>query len=116
MYIVTKSIFFPFPAGSPQRCLIIFRAAGKGFPVQTEKQCIRNCSRTRTISRLSCISWFRGKENERIGIIAIPTGIIPAGFSSVINREGRQDDDGKKEDVKQEDEKKYCPYCGHPLK
>lgn len=41
-----------------------------------------------------------------IGIIAIPTGIIAAGFSSVINESA-----GKKE----EDEKKYCPYCGHKL-
>ena len=39
-----------------------------------------------------------------IGIVAIPTGIIAAGFSSVINKEDA------------EDEKKFCPYCGHELK
>ncbi len=40
-----------------------------------------------------------------IGIIAIPTGIIAAGFSSVINERAET----------KEDEKKYCPYCGHKL-
>ena len=39
-----------------------------------------------------------------IGIIAIPTGIIAAGFTSVID--GRQSD---------RDPKKYCPYCGHRI-
>lgn len=37
-----------------------------------------------------------------IGIIAIPTGIISAGFTSLI----------RKRDM---DEKSYCPYCGHRL-
>lgn len=39
-----------------------------------------------------------------IGIIAIPTGIIAAGFSSVID----------KHEIEQ-DPKKYCPYCGHKI-
>lgn len=40
-----------------------------------------------------------------IGIIAIPTGIIAAGFTSAINKK-----------VPTEEEKKnYCPYCGHKL-
>lgn len=39
-----------------------------------------------------------------IGIIAIPTGIISAGFTSLL-----------KEDGADADEKKYCPYCGHKL-
>ena len=38
-----------------------------------------------------------------IGIIAIPTGIIAAGFSEVISG-------------KQTEEKKFCPYCGKKLK
>ncbi len=38
-----------------------------------------------------------------IGIIAIPTGIIAAGFSEVIS--------GKQET----EEKKFCPYCGKKL-
>lgn len=42
-----------------------------------------------------------------IGIIAIPTGIIAAGFTSVINKEH--------ETEKAEDPKLYCPYCGHKL-
>ena len=41
-----------------------------------------------------------------IGIIAIPTGIIAAGFSSAISREGDSE----------ADEKHFCPYCGHRLK
>ena len=40
-----------------------------------------------------------------IGIIAIPTGIIAAGFTSAINKK-----------VPAEEEKKnFCPYCGHKL-
>ena len=42
-----------------------------------------------------------------IGIIAIPTGIIAAGFTSVINKEHEAAD--------KEDPKLYCPYCGHKL-
>ena len=38
-----------------------------------------------------------------IGIIAIPTGIIAAGFTSAINQ------------TQPEDEKHFCPYCGHRL-
>ncbi|MBR3017718.1 MAG: ion transporter [Clostridia bacterium] len=40
-----------------------------------------------------------------IGIIAIPTGIIAAGFSAVINEKGEK-----------EEPKPYCPYCGHRIK
>lgn len=40
-----------------------------------------------------------------IGIIAIPTGIIAAGFSSVINERSKE----------KEDPKSYCPYCGHKI-
>ena len=40
-----------------------------------------------------------------IGIIAIPTGIIAAGFSSVINEKGEKDDP-----------KPFCPYCGHRIR
>lgn len=39
-----------------------------------------------------------------IGMVAVPTGIITAGFSEVID---------KKKST--EDEKKYCPYCGHKI-
>ncbi len=38
-----------------------------------------------------------------IGIVAVPTGIISAGFMEQID------------DKKDEDEKSYCPYCGHKL-
>lgn len=40
-----------------------------------------------------------------IGIIAIPTGIIAAGFSSAIENKTKTIDDPKR----------YCPYCGHKL-
>ncbi len=38
-----------------------------------------------------------------IGLVAVPTGIISAGFMEQIEK---SDDDDKKE---------YCPYCGHKL-
>ena len=45
-----------------------------------------------------------------IGIIAIPTGIIAAGFSTVINKENQ-----KEASEEEKDPKKYCPYCGHKI-
>lgn len=39
-----------------------------------------------------------------IGIIAIPTGIISAGFTTLLERKNSSGD-----------EKHYCPYCGHNL-
>ena len=42
-----------------------------------------------------------------IGIVAVPTGIITAGFTELIEKEKRK--------RKDKDEKKYCPYCGHDL-
>ncbi len=38
-----------------------------------------------------------------IGMVAVPSGIISAGFSEVIDN---NDEEGKK---------KYCPYCGHKI-
>lgn len=40
-----------------------------------------------------------------IGIIAIPTGIIAAGFTEAISHPQKDEND----------EKHYCPYCGHKL-
>ncbi|MBR4360855.1 MAG: ion transporter [Clostridia bacterium] len=42
-----------------------------------------------------------------IGIIAIPTGIIAAGFSSAISSKGAEGDDAHRS---------YCPYCGHKIR
>ena len=42
-----------------------------------------------------------------IGMVAVPTGIITAGFTELIEKE--------KSKGKDKDEKKYCPYCGHNL-
>lgn len=39
-----------------------------------------------------------------IGMVAVPTGIITAGFSEVLDKQKSDKDD-----------KKYCPYCGHKL-
>ena len=39
-----------------------------------------------------------------IGMVAVPTGIITAGFSEVIDKQKSDKDD-----------KKYCPYCGHKI-
>ena len=38
-----------------------------------------------------------------IGLVAVPTGIITAGFSEIVEKEPA------------DDKKKYCPYCGHKL-
>lgn len=38
-----------------------------------------------------------------IGLVAVPTGIITAGFAEVVEKDTNSD------------EKKYCPYCGHKL-
>ena len=38
-----------------------------------------------------------------IGMVAVPTGIISSGFSEMIDKQ------------KVDDDKKYCPYCGHKL-
>ena len=40
-----------------------------------------------------------------IGLVAVPTGIISAGFTEMIEEE-------KEESM---DKKDYCPYCGHKL-
>ena len=73
-----------------------------------------------------------------IGIIAIPTGILAAGFTAVINERRRDRGNGQtegkdrenREDGQDEDDKaekgekrrkeegevwRYCPYCGHKL-
>ena len=41
-----------------------------------------------------------------IGLVAVPTGIISAGFMEQID---------DTQEPKQEDEKHFCPYCGHKL-
>ena len=38
-----------------------------------------------------------------IGLVAVPTGIITAGFSEIVEKDSA------------DDEKLYCPYCGHKL-
>lgn len=40
-----------------------------------------------------------------IGLVAVPSGIISAGFTEIIDK-----------DDNMEDERKYCPYCGKKLK
>lgn len=43
-----------------------------------------------------------------IGLVAVPTGIISSGFIEVI-------DEQKKADIETNDDKSFCPYCGHKL-
>ncbi len=43
-----------------------------------------------------------------IGLVAVPTGIISAGFAEQIEKR-------KAEKENKEDEKLFCPYCGHKL-
>lgn len=49
---------------------------------------------------LSAVIAFLG-----IALVAVPTGIITAGFTEQISEEKKQN----------EDKKEYCPYCGHKL-
>lgn len=44
-----------------------------------------------------------------IGLVAVPTGIISAGFTEQIDHDKRENNEPT------EDEKHYCPYCGHKL-
>lgn len=41
-----------------------------------------------------------------IGLVAVPTGIISAGFAEQIEQNKQEDDDGQR----------YCPYCGKKIK
>lgn len=41
-----------------------------------------------------------------IGLVAVPTGIITAGFSEQLQQKNSE---------KAEDKKNFCPYCGHKL-
>lgn len=47
-----------------------------------------------------------------IGLVAVPTGIITAGFSEHISQKQAEAEKTAKTD---DEEKKYCPYCGHKL-
>lgn len=46
-----------------------------------------------------------------IGLVAVPTGIISAGFMEQIERKKDDEANAKSDD----DKKHYCPYCGHKL-
>lgn len=51
-----------------------------------------------------------------IALIAVPTGIITAGFSEQITHKNAEREAAEKADGKSPDDKKsYCPYCGHKL-
>ncbi|MGN0462492.1 MAG: ion transporter [Ruminococcus sp.] len=51
-----------------------------------------------------------------IGMVAVPTGIITAGFSEVLHNKKYKSPNKSNEPNKEEkDEKKYCPYCGHKI-
>lgn len=47
-----------------------------------------------------------------IALIAVPTGIITAGFSEQITHKNAEKEAAEKAS---DDEKSYCPYCGHKL-
>ena len=51
-----------------------------------------------------------------IGMVAVPTGIITAGFSEVLHNKKYKIPNKSNEPKKEEkDEKKFCPYCGHKI-
>lgn len=54
-----------------------------------------------------------------IGLVAMPTGIISAGFlEKIAEKKKEEKDKGKeepKENISENNQKHYCPYCGHKL-
>lgn len=51
-----------------------------------------------------------------IALVAVPTGIITAGFSEQISHKNAEKKAAENADDKRsEDEKSFCPYCGHKL-
>ncbi len=44
-----------------------------------------------------------------IGLVAVPTGIISAGFIEMTD----QEETNQKKEQEEKDKVKYCPYCGH---
>ena len=51
-----------------------------------------------------------------IGMVAVPTGIITAGFSEVLHNKKSKKTNNSGESIEdKKDEKKYCPYCGHRI-
>ena len=55
-----------------------------------------------------------------IGIIAIPTGIIAAGFTTVMPKEEKEEIEEIEKEIEEEEGEKviklaYCPYCGKKL-
>ena len=52
-----------------------------------------------------------------IGIIAIPTGIIAAGFTAVMPKEEKEEIKGIEKEIAEKEEAalEYCPFCGKKL-
>ena len=50
-----------------------------------------------------------------IGMVAVPTSILSAGFLEGLEKENKEKEPEKKEEPAVESEKKYCPYCGKKL-
>ena len=52
-----------------------------------------------------------------IGLVAVPTGIITAGFTEIVSKEEqtKKTEEMQASQQNQTDCKSYCPYCGHKL-
>ena len=50
-----------------------------------------------------------------IGMVAVPTSILSAGFLEGLEKENKGKEPEKKEEPAAVSEKKYCPYCGKKL-
>ena len=51
-----------------------------------------------------------------IALVAVPTGIITAGFSEQISQKNAENKSAENaESGETDDEKRFCPYCGHKL-
>ena len=48
-----------------------------------------------------------------IGMVAVPTGILSAGFVEVLEKKNQKDPE--EAESQSETSKKYCPYCGKKL-
>ena len=50
-----------------------------------------------------------------IGFVAVPTGIITAGFSEQIAQKKTEKEAAERSNDDKQDDKKFCPYCGHKI-
>ena len=50
-----------------------------------------------------------------IGMVAVPTGILSAGFVEILEQKNSSKQESEEEEKEVEEEKKFCPHCGKKL-